>query len=480
MKKWVIGVLVLVFLLRIPSFFEPYNYGDEMIYLTLGQGVRQGVPLYTGIHDNKPPLLYLTAAVAGNLFWFKFALMAFSFVSIVFFYKITKTLFEKNLKLQKMATGIFAIFTTIPLLEGNIANAENFMMATTLVGFYILLSKAKTFKNLFFAGILFGISTLYKVPAAFEMPVILTFWLVTSDFTFKSFKEIVKNSFIVIVGFLLPILLSFGWFHFQGGLGDYIRAAFLQNVGYVSSFRPGDVQKPFLIKNAPLLIRALIVLMGLGIISAFRNKLSKPFLLTIVWLLFALFAVALSERPYPHYLLQAVAPIAILFGILFAQKTYEQSLTVIPLALAFFVPYYFHFWIYPVTPYYIRFVNFAARGMSKDEYINSFNSKTRRNYQIAQFLSQSSRQTDRVFMWDSDSPVVYALARRLPPIKYVVPYHVNDYSNRTNVIKDLHKNPPKFIILTTENNFPELYPLLGQRYLLIQSVENAEIWSRMR
>ena len=51
--------------------FEPYYYGDEMIYLALGQGLRQGIPLYLGLHDNKPPLLYLTAAISGNLFLFK-------------------------------------------------------------------------------------------------------------------------------------------------------------------------------------------------------------------------------------------------------------------------------------------------------------------------------------------------------------------------------------------------------------------------
>ena len=69
--NWVVGILALVFIIRIPSFFEPYYYGDEMIYMSLGQGVRQGMTLYKDLHDNKPPLLYLTAAASGNIFWFK-------------------------------------------------------------------------------------------------------------------------------------------------------------------------------------------------------------------------------------------------------------------------------------------------------------------------------------------------------------------------------------------------------------------------
>ena len=149
LPSWLVGLLAVVIILRIPSFFEPYNYGDEMIYMTLGQGIRQGVPLYSGLHDNKPPLLYLTAAVAGNLFWFKAMLAVFSVLSIVVFFKLGKVLFEKNLKLRKVATLIFALMTTLPIFEGNIANAENFMMLPILAGVLILLSKPESFKNIF-------------------------------------------------------------------------------------------------------------------------------------------------------------------------------------------------------------------------------------------------------------------------------------------------------------------------------------------
>src|SRR4030066_557978 len=96
LPNWLIGVLALVFILRIPSFFEPYYYGDEMVYMTLGQGVSQSVTLYKDIYDNKPPLLYLAAAVAGSLFWFKVILTFWNLITIVFFYKLAKFLFEKN------------------------------------------------------------------------------------------------------------------------------------------------------------------------------------------------------------------------------------------------------------------------------------------------------------------------------------------------------------------------------------------------
>ncbi len=473
---WLCGLLFLVLILRIPSFFEPYYYGDEMIYLTMGQGARQGLTLYKDVHDNKPPLLYLAAAVAGNLFWFKVALAFWMMVSTVWFYRLSKTLFEKNEGAQKISTIIFAALTTLPLLEGNTVNSELFMIGFTILAFLMLLKKGLSAKRVFLAGILLGLGTLFKIPAAFDAPIIVVYWLITGDIK-KEWKEIIKNTVILIFGFSLPIILTFIWYYFAGALPEYTKAAFMQNVGYLSSFRPGDVQKSFIVRNAPLLTRALIILIGSVVIWLFRKRLSKKFILFVIWTLFALFAVTLSERPYPHYFIQAVAPISFLLTMFFTDKSIEQSLVVIPLVVAFAVPVFYKFYLYPTTSYYARFINFATHKISKDQYFSGFSSTTNRNYKIAVFLSQSSHKTDRVFIWDPDSAAVYALAGRLPPVKYVVPYHINDFSSRSEVARQVSVNPPKFIILTSGNPYPELIPLVTNKYILIQQIDGANIYS---
>jgi hypothetical protein len=478
MPNWLIGILALVLILRIPSFFEPYYYGDEMIYLTLGQGVRQGMTLYKDVYDNKPPLLYLTAAVAGNLFWFKAILAFWSMATIFIFYKLAEHLFKRNGKIVKIATLIFAILTTIPLLEGNTINAELFMIGPSLLAMLILLKESNNFKNVFLAGILFGISFLFKVPALFDVPVIVFYWIITSNLK-TDWKEIVKKTLILGLGFIIPVLLTLVWYFAQGDLMEYIKAAFIQTVGYVSSFRPGDVQKPFLVRNAPLLIRGLIVLVGSVLVFIFRKRLSNKFVLFCLWTLFALFAVALSERPYPHYLIQVVAPMSLLFAMFFAEKSVEQALVVVPLALTFFVPVYYKFWFYPTTSYYEKFINFAIQRTNKDTYLKTFGSNVKRNYEIAEFLVKSSRKTDRVFMLDSDSATVYALAKRLPPIKFVSDYHIYDYSSKSEIAKELANNPPKIIIVTSKSPFSEISPLLRREYLLISQIENANIYSKV-
>ena len=62
-------LLVLIIILRLPNFFEPYWYGDEAIYLTLGNALKQGGQLYTTIIDHKTPLIYYLAMVPNQLYF---------------------------------------------------------------------------------------------------------------------------------------------------------------------------------------------------------------------------------------------------------------------------------------------------------------------------------------------------------------------------------------------------------------------------
>lgn len=476
LPKWLCIFLFLILILRIPSFFEPYFYGDEMIYMTLGQGIRQGISLYKGVYDNKPPLLYIMAAIAGNLFWFK-AILAFTNIfSIYLFWKLSEILFPKKNLLHKISTIIFGLLTTLPLLEGNIVNAELFMVTPIIAGLIIIFSKKNNFKNLFLVGSLFSIASLFKIPAVFDLLAIIIFWLIYSISKKTEFITFIKKVLYLSLGFITPILFTFIWFYLQGSFKDYIFAAFLQNVGYLSSWRPSDIQQPFLIKNLPLLIRGSIVFMTAILFYLKRNKLSKNFIFISLWLFFSLFGATLSERPYPHYLIQAVPAMSLLFGMLFTDEGIEQSLTLIPLTVAFFVPVFFNYYHYPTLSYYSRFVSFVSRGISKKEYLLSFDKNVIRNYDISNFLASSMGKKEKVFIV-GDSATIYALSRKLPPIKYVADYHINDYSSLQNEVNILSQNLPKFIVILPQKmNLTPLIPIIRQNYILVSEIDGAEIW----
>src|SRR5260221_4749672 len=271
---WVLAIIAFIVLFRIPSFFEPYFYGDEMIYMTLRIGIRRGLTLYKQIFDNKPPLIYFTAALAENLFWFKAILAFWMIATTICFWHLVKNLFKDNSLAQYVSVIIFVIFTTIPLFEGNIVNAELFLIGPIILGLTVLLSKP-TYKNIFLSGMIFAVGALFKIPASFDVPVIVVFWFITlENLNFKNFLELIKKTFILALGFSIPILLTFVWYFYKGALSDYIKAAFLQNINYVSSWNGGP-QQSFVVKHGPLLIRAGIVVLGFIILGLYNRKLSK-------------------------------------------------------------------------------------------------------------------------------------------------------------------------------------------------------------
>jgi len=473
---WVVLILAITFLLRIPSFFEPFYYGDEMIYLTLGEAIKRGMVLYRDIHDNKPPLLYFLATLAGNVFWFRAILAGWMMVTIILFWRLSEALFPKDGIVVKTAVSVFAILTTIPLLEGQIANAEVFMLGPTIAAFLILLTQKINPKNLLLAGGLFSVSTLFKIPAAFDFAAVIFFWAITMHIRKKEVAGFLKATLVLSAGFALPILTTMLWYSLKGALGEYISAAYLQNIGYLSSFRPGDVRESFLVRNAPLLIRGGVVVAGLSVLYLFRKRLSKEFILIVVWLLFSLFAVTLSERPYPHYIIQLVPTVSLLIGILAARQTIEQSLSLLPLFLVVLAIIRFQFWYYPTLPYYERFISFATGQISKENYFNKFDKNTTRNYKIAQFLITSSSEEDKIFIWGDSSPI-YALSKRLPPIKYVATYHIIDFSSQSEVIGRLEEGRPRFVIsLPGSPAFPLLENYLQNGYLLIEEINGAKIY----
>ena len=178
-------LLILTFLfLRIPSLFEPYWYGDEGIYLVLGQAIRKGITLYSHIHDNKPPSLYFLAAFSQTVFGFRLLLLFFMIPTIYFFHRLSS--FFLSSKAAKIATFIFLVLTSIPLFEGNIANAEVFMLLPTLIGVYLLAKSKPSINNIIISALLLGLAFTIKIPVAIEFA-FLCLWLFIDDL--DSFKK---------------------------------------------------------------------------------------------------------------------------------------------------------------------------------------------------------------------------------------------------------------------------------------------------
>ena len=476
---WLLFLLVFVLILRIPSFFHPYVYGDECIYLTLGEAVKRGLVLYRDIHDNKPPLLYLLAAASSSLFWFRVILGIWNLVTIYLFFLLAKNLFLAKKKLIFLATTVFALLTTLPFLEGNIANAEIFMALPSLAGiFLILCGKNDRFWRFLVAGVLFSLASLFKVPAAFDFAAAFVFLLLFQETEFfGGTKSKIKVLFILVAGFLLPILATFVYYWSHGALFNYLVAAFLQNFGYLSSWQTGSHSDNFL--QGGLAQRGLILLGFVGILFWTRKKMEKKFLLVLLLFGFSLFAALLPQRPYPHYLIQVAVPLSLLVAFIFESKKLLR-LTSVAMVFVFSVVFLsLHFWYYPTLPYYRNFISFALGEKTKDEFFSTFGKEVNRNYQIAQFLNSHTAKNEKIFIW-GDSPCLYALSRRLPTGRYTASYHIIDFNGFNETLKTLKEQKPRFIIdLQNENRpFPNFPQFLEKNYFLLKEENGAKIFFR--
>jgi hypothetical protein len=486
-KNWPIFLLILLFLvlvLRLPSLFEPFWYGDEGIYLTLGQAIRQGQTLYLDIHDNKPPLLYWLAALAGSVFWLRFILLVWMIGTVVVFFKLAQKLF-KQLSVSLFLTLAFALLTSLPLFEGTITNAEHFFIGLVILGVYFFLEK-----RWLLSGLAVGLGFLFKSPPLFD-------WLALLFFSFfpvlavplKKKKIIIqaKKTFSLLLGFLGPTLLVFLFYAFKKGvLPFYLESVWRQNFPYLFSWGEGQGGNLF---ASPLFFRGLILLALLGIFLANRKRLLRTpgFLLVLIWFPFALFGALLSSRPYSHYLLQVIAPLVLLIGflgrLLWGKVDWRLILlALLSVSLSVIAFFHYGFYTYPVSGYYQNFVQFILGKKAWPDYLNWFDGKTYRNYQVASFIEDFLPPGEPIFIWGNE-PNIYALSRRLPVGRYAVAYHILDFNRQGEVMSDLEEELPGLVIYDLDfGHFsPELLAFLScNQYYPIRDFDSLQVWHRFK
>jgi len=464
--EWLIFILVGVFILRVPSLLEPYWYGDEGIYLTIGQAINRGSYLYSQIHDNKPPLLYWVASVAdGNLFWFKMITLVTNLITVGIFARLATFILGKNGWGPKVAVIVFSLFTTLPFWEGNIANAELYFLPFTIAATLVLWSN-NSYKNVFFAGFLLGMGALFKMPALLEMAVWPLVWLAMHD------KSWWKKSIVLGAGCILPLAGSAGYFLIQGNLNEYWVAAWAQNLPYLSSWKAESGGTGIY----SMAVRAILAAGAAGLLLLVGKKVGLKGLVVAAWGLIALFSALLSGRPYPHYLLQVTPALALGIALIgWGNKKERLVATGICLvtALAFGA---FHFYAYPVTGYYKNFVYWTAGSQGKQSYYEWFNPQVTTNYLIAETVTAGSDPDEQLFVW-GDEPVIYALSRRSVVGKYTVRYHIKDFKAEKETMEKLHRTPPQYIVsFGNEVELDGLEELLQNSYHLEKKIGNGAVY----
>lgn len=478
-NKYWIFLWIVFFILRFPSLFEPYWYGDEGIYLTLGQGIKKGLILYQQIHDNKPPTLYYLAALAKTVFGFRFLLSLLMVLTSLIFYRLSQKFFSD--KISKIILFLFIILTCLPFLEGNIANAEIFMLLPTIFGFLTLFNGKKNF-NLYLSGLFLGLAFTIKIPVAVEAISIIFYLLVVNLNQIKThFLNFINKPFYFGIGFLTPTFIYLIYFYFLHALVPFLSSALLQNFSYVSSWTTGNQSSSV---GSGGVIQRFIILLILWFVFAFlyhKKLINKKFFLVIIWFFACIFGSLLSTRPYPHYLIQIIPPFCLLVGYIFNGKIFNlyKIFTFLSFIFLIIIVLKYNFYFYKNLPYYQNFYTYLFNFSSTTTYRNYFGSNVDSVYQIANYIQQKTNNQDKIFIW-GDEPYIYALSNRLPSGKYTVAYHIVDFNGYDETINSLETNLPKFIVYFPMENrsFSQLDDILNRYYFLDKKIQSASVFQK--
>ncbi len=495
----------LIVILRLPNFFEPYWYGDEAIYLTIGNALRFGERLYADIIDHKTPLIYLLAMTPSQ-FSFRALLLGWMILTTACFWQLLIEL--KLSKSSRFLTMLFFVLaTTLPSLEGNIPNGELFLMIWSFLSLFFFLKgirSNKVGKWLFLSGVAASLSILTKVPGLFDLAPIGLFtvvyvlkeWQRASTFSKNVSRVASKFAALMlpfIAGVAAPVVFCLVFFASQSSLPDFFQFGVLYNFRYAGSWQPQFPSQliAFFFKFP---VKVAFFFGSLAALIALRQKLSTSLLFFASWFVAALFATTLSNRPYPHYFMQIVPPLAGLLGEswliltqLISRKKHfvQQSLlsTVIVvycLASLSFTAKYLGLFFYPTWSYYSRFVQLATGQITAIKYQDSFDSLVADNRKAAAILVSDSEPY--LFIWGTN-PMLYAQTYKNPTGRFTVSFHIHDFKAYDDELRSLKLRHPEYIVVMNDekNSFPDLNTFLRQKYLPTSAhFDHFSLWKRLQ
>ncbi len=445
---WVGLALLITIILRLPSHFEPLWYDDEAITLTVGQQLNHGKILYRDIIDHKTPILYWMAALLPRIKMFKLGASIIVLGVIIAWAKLLRILM-KDIKYGGIyAVGALLLFTFLfnfPSIEGNLLNGEIVMTLFSLWGWLAIWQYLKERNSqwfLFVAGVMFGLSVMVKIPSGVEMIVCILVLGYVAKLGGR-YKQMAYQYLLVVFGFMAPILLTSIWFAWKGAFFEFVEIAGIFNLGYIEAWKENIAVTQTRTIPWGVIFRALIAISGS--IYVWFEETSKENKFARWWFIWSLFGALLSARPYPHYLIQIVAPGILLVWMNWNLKTRQMIATIVLVSGLWVSQYVVGFWRYPTIAYYENFINWYQNKQDNAEYYNNFDPSTWSQYQVANYI-QANIKTNGKFWLYSDKPGIYVLTNASVIGKNITAYHIKDFGRENETLETLKAENPALII----------------------------------
>lgn len=480
-------VLAVTFLMRLPSLYEPFWYGDEGIFAAVARNLNFGGVLYQTAWDNKPPMIYLTYAAIFK--FFSVSMFSLRLVTAIVVLATTACIYEIAIKLTTykralIAAFIFGLLTSLRIIEGNLALTEIYMILpislAMMLAIYNLprpespryrlsrlpkpdiggqasLHERRKPVSFNFSNIRKHVFALCIHPwtnsprfsaseyrkfdfialfiAGFLFAVASLYKQVGAFeagalgiflfFYLKSFKKFFQSGIFLTLGFSIPYILTILYFAKHGIVSEYIFGAYTYYQIYLNE-SPQFTIIVNLLKYLPI----FSIITYCFLLKKRKRQIGLSFLV-LFWMAFSFLGSYFSGRAYGHYLIQTVPSISL--ALVLIKKDFRFNREKIIFSSFFFLPFIgltillfstvFRWNPIEQIKYWDNFVSLSKGIKSVDEYNNFFDGNVNTIMGLKDFLKEYQAIGQGLYIW-GDYPWLYAITDANNPSRYVTSFHV--------------------------------------------------------
>ena len=400
----------IIALAHAPSLAKPLLDSDEAVYASMAALVDAGGRLYAeGGVDNKFPGIYYTYSAVFHVFGC-YAMAAVHLLALIVVLATSYVLacivrrFHTE-RAAQLAALLYGVLTTFYCPKMLAANTELFMMLPLSLSVLLSLperGRAARSPALFAAGVLIAIAALYRQLAALNLLLSCSAPLLRHELAWR--QRIVRAT-APAFGFAIAFVVLLGTYAVQGNLADFV---FWTVTVVATKYLPSGWRYAWPWRQLLGMLGVMIVPVSLALLRAWRFRQSTSIEKVIwFWLALGLTAILVLWRFHPHYVIQAVGPLAVLAAIELDQRLREssphrrrllgRSLTAL-LAVPAIVTAVLTMLLEPIN---------GGLAPAKPDYVH-----------VAEYARETTTPDQRIFVWGAYA-ALYVLADRLPASRFV-------------------------------------------------------------
>jgi hypothetical protein len=284
---------------------------DEITYMIIGHGIRNGLVPFVDLWDIKPVGIYLIYSVSSFLFGYTF--LAIRWMTLLFILLGSLGIYF-NLKKYNdkigMLMGLVYAYCFFYFQAGLSGNTEVYFNAFEIWSIYFLLNTSKKYLSAF----LFGISFIVKYIVFFDGLLIYSVYIFISK-SLKTFSAKVNKLFQLGLVIGIPFFAIFLFYIFTGHTASFMDSIFAVTGRYGKSLSLLDKIKSFF-SFFKVFIPFILFIFILYIYKRNHRKiLSKKLIIFSVWWIASWIGATWTGFLFDHYFLGTLSPLILLFGI---------------------------------------------------------------------------------------------------------------------------------------------------------------------